>query len=154
MTEKSSGQSEASVAFQDGLFEGPATPDGAPALLAGRCRQCGRTLYPRRAECPDCADGGDLEEVSIGGRGVVYTSTIVRVPSPVGLKPPYAYGYVDLSEAGLRVFALFTGADPSSFVAGAEVEMLVEPLREDAQGRSVMAYKFRPAAPGNRRAPS
>jgi uncharacterized OB-fold protein len=149
MNEKSSGQTEepaASVAFQDGLFEEPATPDGAPALLAGRCRQCGRTLYPRRAECPGCTDGGDVEDVTIGGSGVVYTSTVVRVPSPVGLKPPYAYGYVDLNEVALRVFALFTGADPASFVPGTEVELVVEPLLADAQGRSVVAYKFRPVA--------
>lgn len=149
MNEKSSGQTEepaGPVPFQDGLFEEPAAPDGAPALLAGRCRQCGRTLYPRRAECPGCTDGGDVEDVTIGGSGVVYTSTVVRVPSPVGLKPPYAYGYVDLSEVALRVFALFTGADPASFVPGTEVELVVEPLLADAQGRSVMAYKFRPVA--------
>lgn len=96
-----------------------------------------------RAQCPKCTETGSLAQVPISGRGTIYASTVVRVPSPVGLKPPYACGYVDLAEAKLRVFALFAGADVDHFKPGRQVEMVIEPLRTDAKGDVLSAYKFK-----------
>ena len=133
------------VVVKPGLFRYPVPVGEAPALLACRCRTCGQTFFPRRAVCPDCFDTGALEETTLSGRGVIHASTVVRIPAPVGIPAPYAYGYVDLEPAGVRLFALFTGAAPTAFAPGQEVELVIGPIRVDAQGREVIGHMFRPA---------
>ncbi|MAG95497.1 MAG: OB-fold domain-containing protein [Alphaproteobacteria bacterium] len=131
------------VALRPDLFTYPSAGNESPALLVSHCTVCGRRFFPRRAECPVC--GPDkLEESTSSGRGTVYASTVVRVPSPAGLKPPYAYGYVDLEPEGPRVFALFTGAEADTFSPGLEVELVLEEVTSNREGQSVIGHKFRP----------
>lgn len=136
--------SAVSEPFMPGLFEVPS--DGVdPALLASRCTKCGGYAFPARAICGSCGPNGQMESVKISGVGWIYSSTVAHVPSPTGLKPPYAYGYVDLVEVPLRVFALFTGADPDRFRPGMRVEMVLEALTAGRDGQERIAHKFRPA---------
>ena len=134
--------------FRPGLFEVAA--DGAPRLLTSACTTCGRSFFPARADCPHCGEAGRIENAAVSGSGTIYSSTVVRVPSPAGLKPPYATGYVDLDAAPLRVFALFTSVDPRELVPGARVEMVIEPLRTAADGMPLVSHRFRPTAQGAR----
>jgi uncharacterized OB-fold protein len=131
---------------QERLFEYPLANDQGPALLANRCMNCGKAFFPRRPLCPYCFEKGKMEEIRLDRRGIIYASTVVRIPSPVGIKAPYAYGYVDIPANGVRVFALFTGDDPHSFTPGREVELVLEPLEIDRQGHKVIGYKFKPAS--------
>ena len=131
------------VALRPDLFAFPPVEGETPALLTSHCTDCGRRFFPRRAECPACGPGS-LEEAASGNRGTVYASTIVRVPSPAGLKPPYAYGYVDLTPDGPRVFALFTGAEVEAFSPGIEVELVLEAVTSNRDGQPVIGHKFRP----------
>jgi len=137
-------KTESEVLVQAGLFNYPLTDGERPALKGNRCTQCGKTFFPQRAVCPECFVSGQMEETELERQGVVYASTVVRVSSPTGIKAPYAYGYVDLPADQLRVFALFTGADPGSFVPGREVEVVLEPIGKDTEGNTVIGYKFRP----------
>jgi uncharacterized OB-fold protein len=140
----SSNKTGSVVPVQVGLFNYPLT-DGERAVLKGnRCTQCGKTFFPKRAVCPVCFVSGNVEEIELERQGVVYASTVVRVSSPTGIKAPYAYGYVDLPANQLRVFALFTGADPDSFVPGRKVEVVLEPVGKDTEGNTVIGYKFKP----------
>jgi uncharacterized OB-fold protein len=134
------------VPVQAGLFTYPLTDGKRPALKGNRCTHCGKNFFPKRALCPVCFVSGRMEEVELERQGVVYASTVVRVSSPTGIKAPYAYGYVDLPANQLRVFALFTGADPGFFVPGSEVEVVLEPIGTDAEGQTVIGYKFRPVS--------
>lgn len=129
---------------QEGLFHYPLDADQEPALLANRCTRCGKAFFPKRTLCPHCFEGGDLEDIALSQRGVIYACTVVHIPSPVGIKAPYAYGYVEIPENRIRIFALFTGADPFTFKPGQEVELVVEPVRENSNGQKVVGYKFRP----------
>ena len=129
------------IPFRAGLFES----DGDTAqLITSSCATCGRDFFPARSYCIQCGEGGQIAERRIRGEGVIYASTIARVPSPVGLKPPYAYGYVNLDAAKLRVFALFTSIAPEQLRPGTRVEMVTAPLRKDSDGNELVAYKFRP----------
>ena len=47
-------------------------------LEAGRCRGCGRVVYPARRICPSCR-GTDFEAVKLSHRGTVVTSTVIHV---------------------------------------------------------------------------
>ena len=132
------------VALRPDLFAIPPAEGEIPTLLISHCTACDRRFFPRRAECPACGPDS-LEETISGNRGTVYASTIVRVPSPAGLKPPYAYGYVDLLPEGPRVFALFTGAEAEAFAPGSEVELVLEKIISNREGQSVIGHKFRPA---------
>ncbi len=131
---------------QEGLFDYPLVDGKKPTLLANRCKKCGKTFFPKRDICPRCFEEGTLEEIPLDNRGIIYACTVVQIPSPVGIKAPYAYGYVEIPKDQVRIFALFTGGDPSSFKPGQEVELVVEPIRENHQGQKVIGYKFKPAS--------
>ena len=134
------------VPVQAGLFNYPLRDGERPALKGNRCSRCGKNFFPKRAVCPQCFISGHMEEIELERQGFVYASTVVRVSSPTGIKAPYAYGYVDLPANQLRVFALFTGADPGSFLPGRKVEVVLEPIGTDTEGNAVIGYKFRPVS--------
>lgn len=127
----------------------PDDPAREPLLLGNRCAVCRRVFFPARSLCPDCFEQGPMEPLELSGRGRVHASTVVRIPAPVGIAAPYSYGYVELEESGVRVFALFSGADPQWFQPGREVRLEVGPIRKDDSGREVIGYKFRPAQEGS-----
>jgi uncharacterized OB-fold protein len=133
------------VPVQAGLFEFPAPKGRPPALLANRCRHCGQSFFPKRNLCPACFEQGQLEDITLDRRGVIYAVTVVRISSPSGIEAPYAYGYVDIPANSVRVFALFTGAAPAAFQAGMPVELVLEPLRADSGGQQIIGHKFKPA---------
>lgn len=111
-------------------------------LIGSSCPGCGRIFFPQRAICPDCFVEGAMVESPLSRRGVVYASTVVRVPSSLGHEPPYAYGYVDLEEGGVRVMSRFTGSEPERFVPGSAVELGFEAVGRDRQG-PLLAWTFR-----------
>jgi uncharacterized protein len=116
--------------------------DGSVTLSGGRCSRCGAHSFPRRSICSQCGPGPVVEAAELDGHGRVYASTVVRVPSPVGLKPPYAYGYVDLDGVPLRVFGLFAKADAQGLQPGTPVRLVSEALYSNAAGKALVAYKF------------
>lgn len=131
------------VPVEPGLFDYPVAPGAEPRLLGNRCGRCSKTFFPAKKICPHCGMLDHLEDMSLTNRGVIYASTVVRVDSPAGIKAPYAYGYVDISEDNVRVFALFTGSDVSSFVPGRKVRLVLEPLDVNGSGKRIIAYKFK-----------
>ena len=132
------------VPVQVGLFDYPLIDRQRPVLRGNQCKDCGKTFFPKRSLCPGCFDHGNMEDIELETRGIIYASTVVHVNSPAGIKAPYAYGYVDLPGNQIRVFALFTGDDPASFKPGQEVELILEPLGKNRDGHIVIGYKFRP----------
>lgn len=134
------------VVVEPGLFEYP-VPEGAKAALVGnKCTKCGRTFFPKRELCPDCFDEGELVDKPIDSQGVIYSSTVVSVPNPAGIKPPYAYGYVDLPADTLRIHALLEGTDPRAIAPGTKVELSIEPFAVNRQGQKIIGYKFKAVA--------
>ncbi len=129
---------------QEGLFNYPLSDDQEPALLGNRCMSCGKTFFPKRSLCPYCFNEGDLQDITLDNQGIIYACTVVHIPSPVGIKAPYACGYVEIPKNEVRIFALFTGSDPFSFTPGQKVKLVVEPVRENHQGQKVIGYKFKP----------
>ncbi|MCX5832034.1 MAG: OB-fold domain-containing protein [Deltaproteobacteria bacterium] len=130
------------IFVQSGLFNYPLADGEAPALLANRCRHCSTSFFPKRTICPYCVRQ-DFENITLGKRGVIYASTMVYIDSSVGINAPYAFGYVDIPENKVRVFALFTGDDPSSFLPGSEVELVLGPVGKNDAGKKVIGYMFK-----------
>lgn len=80
-------------------------------LMASRCRGCGYTSFPPRADCPRCL-GDDFEFQEISGEGSVVTYTRIDA-APAGFEDlaPFTVGVVDLKETG-RLLAWFGDSIP------------------------------------------
>jgi uncharacterized OB-fold protein len=129
---------------EEGLFEYPITDGQEPSLLANRCTNCGKTFFPKRPLCPYCFEKGAMEEIKLDTRGIIYACTVIHRNSPQGIIAPYAYGYVDIPVNKVRVFGLFEGSDPSSFTPGQEVQLVVDRIKVDHEGKQIIGYKFNP----------
>jgi hypothetical protein len=127
-----------------GLFHFPLEKGNDPALTGNRCKICDKRFFPKKTLCPYCFEKGDMEDVELDRFGIIYACTLVHINSPSGIKAPYSYGYVDIMADNIRVFGLFTGADPFSFHAGQKVELILEPIKIDKEGQEVIGYKFKP----------
>lgn len=87
----------------------------APTLDGSTCRSCGLHTLSTAERCPDCR--GELNATSFGPHGLVWSSTVVRVPVP-GRTPPYPMSYVDLVD-GPRVLCHLTGPAEAAPVGAA-----------------------------------
>jgi uncharacterized OB-fold protein len=82
------------------------SPTDAGLRLGGwRCQSCRHPMLWSSPRCPTCA--GTMEADEFGPYGVVWSSTVVRVPVP-GRTPPYSMAYVDLTD-GPRVLTHVKG---------------------------------------------
>jgi len=126
----------------DGWF----TADGEPRLLGTRCTTCGSYFFPRQiGACrnPRC-DGTELAEVPLSNRGTVwsYTTNHYAPPAPfVAAEPfaPYSVAAVELADEKLVVLGqVDAGTDPADLRVGAEVELTVGTLYEDADHEYVV----------------
>ncbi len=137
----------AAAPFMAGLFT-HGEKDTVAQLIAGKCLKCGAYSFPQREICAICGPGPELKRVTLNGDGIVYASTCIRVPSPVGIQSPYGYGYVDLDDAPLRVFALFGNECVPPPAPGARVRLVVQPLYRDRTGQLLLSHRFVPVAVG------
>jgi uncharacterized OB-fold protein len=111
-------------------------------LLANKCKECGRTYFPKAPFCFDCL-AKEMEEVILSRHGKLYSYAIGRMPS-THFQPPYAVGLIDLPE-GVRVFAPLMLTADESYEIGMEMEVYIDSLWVE-DGTQVVGYKFRPAA--------
>jgi uncharacterized OB-fold protein len=89
----------------------------------------------------------DVEEALLGPRGTLYTHTFLHAVGFGSQKttvPGYAAGQVDLAE-GPRVQAVLVGR-LGDFRIGMPMEMVLEVVAQDKEGRDVVMYRFRPAS--------
>lgn len=124
--------------FHPDLLENPA--DGSPPYLKGyRCCACGRLDFPKLTPCPTCW-GEEFEVVPLSRRGKLYSVTDIFI-GQAGMKTPYMFGYVDLSE-DLRILCQLEG-EIGSFRCDEEVELTVGAIRLNSDGAPLTSYKFK-----------
>ncbi len=128
-----------------GLFEGTGS---AARLIGTRCASCGTHYFPKTLSCrnPQCLEKA-TQDVLLSREGTLYSYTVQHYQPPALFRMadwvPYAIGSVELPE-GLRVMGMLTGCEPASLTIGMAVELTVETLYRDVQGREVQTYKFQP----------
>ena len=66
-------------------------------LLIQRCTECGAHQFYPRPFCLEC-NALEVEWVTAGGGGTVYSMTVVHLPVSKEFEPPYAVLLVDLDE--------------------------------------------------------
>jgi len=69
-------------------------------LMGTRCKRCGATSFPPRADCGACMSGG-FEFFEMEGKATLHTYTKI-VAAPTGFEDvtPYIVGVADLKEGG------------------------------------------------------
>ena len=136
------------VPVVDGMFREEG--DGTGRLLGGRCPTCGAIFFPKHwSFCanPSCT-GGDLDDVELSTRGTLWSFTDNRFapPPPYPARDPfepYGVAAVELAEEQMVVLGqLATGTEIAHLAVGTEMELVVEPLYEDADAvRTVWKWK-------------
>ncbi len=111
-----------SPAVQENIF----TAGENPCLLGGYCAVCEAYHFPAPEVCSGCL--GEVELVSLGGKGTLYSITTIRTKPPLGLPKPYRVGYVDLQQVPLRIFALLDPVEEHNLVIGQTVQLEVARL--------------------------
>jgi uncharacterized OB-fold protein len=137
----------ARVPVAQGIFT---WPTDEPRLIGSRCADCGIVTFPAQGSCPSCAATSMTEQL-LARRGRLWAWTTQEFPPP---SPPYAgptgsafvpfgVGYVELG-GEVKVEARLTAIDPAALKPGAEMELVLVPLRTDDQGNEVVTFAFRP----------
>lgn len=127
--------------------------DTGTHLIGSRCSGCGTHYFPKSITCrnPRCG-AKEVHDVLLGPRGRLFSFTAqgYRPPPLFRMEPwaPYVIGMVELPE-GLRVMGMLTGVTGDAVRIGMELELTVEPLYRDAEGREVVTYKFKPVDLGS-----
>ena len=69
-------------------------------IMGSRCKDCGETSFPARADCESCMSG-NFEFNEVTGKAKLHTFTKI-VAAPTGFEDvtPYIVGVVDLEEGG------------------------------------------------------
>jgi uncharacterized OB-fold protein len=132
------------VPVRAGLFHMPEGPDDEPYLIGSKCKECGLVFWPSRVVCPLCVRDDTMSELRLSRRGHVESFAVVY-QAQKGFTAPYVQGVVKMPE-GPAVTTIFTGVEnvDSCLQKGQEVEMVVDRLREDEYGNTIVAWKFRP----------
>jgi uncharacterized protein len=126
------------VPVASGLFEGTGS---AAHLIGTRCTSCGTHYFPKALSCrnPLCLDK-TIEDVRLSREGTLYSYTMQHYQPPALFRmanwAPYAIGSVELPQ-GLRVMGMLTGCAPADLTIGMALELTVEALYRDEQGRSL-----------------
>lgn len=128
---------------QEGIYILPPTGQGGtPHLLGGKCGACGEAHFPRERYCNLCL--GPVEKIDIGGRGTIYSFTVVRTKPPLGLPQPYSVGYIDMANSNLRVFCLLGSDYIEDLKIGMAVVLAVKPLGHDSAAQACLRPFFVP----------
>ncbi|MFC1867073.1 Zn-ribbon domain-containing OB-fold protein [Thermodesulfobacteriota bacterium] len=130
------------ISINEKLFKLP-SPDEEPHLEGVKCNKCGELFFPKRNRCINCfAD--EMEEVALSKKGKIYSYTTVHHETPGYSGPlPYAVGAVELPE-GIVILSPLTQCDLEELKVGMDVELVLEKLYDDEEGKEVISYKFRP----------
>lgn len=94
-------------------------------LKLQRCKACAKHIYFPRVCCPHCG-GGDLEWVTVSGRGTIRTHTLVRRPQHPSFFPeaPYHVLAVTLEEGPLMYSRLAGEAPEDADLIGRKVRVV------------------------------
>jgi uncharacterized OB-fold protein len=119
--------------------------DASGGTLVGfKCNECDTTVFGPAVFCQSCTST-DLEAAELGGKGILFSYTIVRIP-PAGWPGdvPYVLGQVELPQ-GPQVLAEVIDCEHEDLKIGMAVEMVLKAVPAENGGPDKAVYKWRPA---------
>jgi hypothetical protein len=110
-------------------------------LEAGKCKKCGKVLFPPRLVCPEC-HGREFETTHIGNSGKIETFTVIRVaPSGFTDQAPYAVAIVNVGD-GVRILCQVADVEPEELAIGMSVKLEFRKLQADGES-GVISYGYK-----------
>ena len=99
-------------------------------LMGSRCRACGATSFPPRADCAECLSPV-FEFVEYSGKGPLHTYTRIDA-APTGFEDvvPYTIGVVDLEEGGRLLAWIGDTIEAKEIEIGMEVQVVPQIFEE------------------------
>ena len=99
-------------------------------LMGTKCKKCGATSFPPRADCEECMSG-EFEFVEISGKGILHTFTEI-VAAPTGFEDvtPYTVGVVDLKEGGRLLAWIGDTIKDDEIEIGMEIQVVPQIFEE------------------------
>jgi uncharacterized OB-fold protein len=99
-------------------------------LMGTRCKKCGATSFPPRADCDKCMSG-DFEFIEMSGKAQLHTFTKI-VAAPTGFEDvaPYIVGVVDLAEGGRALAWFGESIDEGEIEIGMDLQIVPQIFEE------------------------
>jgi uncharacterized protein len=116
---------------------------GAGRLSTTRCGTCGKTDWPPRGFCADCA-GDVFEWVDLPAEGTVHAFTVQDTGLPAGFGGPRVFAVVKVG--GHRVFTVLLDAEPDRVRLGQRVRLTPLAVAADPKGNPRWLPAFTPSA--------
>jgi uncharacterized protein len=113
-------------------------------LLTTQCSACGTTAWPPRGFCGECASDA-FSWVDLPREGTIHAFTVQDTGLPAGFDGPRVFAIVKLG--GHRIFALVTGADPTTIATGQRVRLAPIRVADDPKGNPRFLPAFTVDAP-------
>jgi len=99
-------------------------------LMGSKCKKCGATSFPPRADCDACMSG-DFEFFEMSGKAKLHTFTkIVAAPTGFEELAPYIVGVVDLEEGGRALAWFGESIKEAEIKIGMELQMVPQIFEE------------------------
>ena len=114
----------------------------AGRLSTTRCATCGRTAWPPRGFCADCASDA-FDWVDLPAEGIIHAFTVQDTGLPGGFDGPRVFAIVKVH--GHRIFAVIGDADPAAIALGQRVRLAPLRVADDSKGNARYLPAFRPA---------
>jgi uncharacterized OB-fold protein len=132
------------IPCRDGLWTIPSSPDEKPQLIGSQCPKCGEIFFPVNPVCINC-QSQTMNDIKLSRRGKVWTYSTIMLPPPQWYKGavPFDLGYVKLPE-GVMIWTRLSGAEPGTFKIGQEVELDIDVMQVDAEGKEILGFCFVP----------
>ena len=137
---------EGYTTIKDEFFTKPLYPVENVSLKGSQCRDCKQTYLGPVVRCQNCFGENIDNDFTLSRTGTIYSYTISRHKPPGDFKgplepfEPYPVALVDLPEGARILSVLDCGIDEPK--VGMEVELSVQKLYEDEEGKTVLTYKF------------
>jgi uncharacterized protein len=112
-------------------------------LSTTRCVACGRTAWPPRGFCAECASDV-FDWVDLPSEGTVHAFTVQETGLPAGFAGPRVFAVV--SVGGHRIFTILVDADPARVARGQRVRLAPLAVTDDPQGQARWLPAFTPSA--------
>jgi hypothetical protein len=109
-------------------------------LLIQQCTNCDTYIFYPRVLCPQCS-AIELKWVQVGGKGTVYSYTVIRRPAVPSFAQdiPYVFAIVELEE-GPRMATNIINCRPEEVRIGLPIEVSFDDVTPE-----VTLVKFQPA---------
>jgi uncharacterized protein len=101
-------------------------------LATTRCSGCGRTAWPPRGFCPECASDR-FEWVDLPTEGTVHGFTVQETGLPAGFDAPRVFAIVTVGDH--RIFSIVRGAGAATLALGARVRLAPMQVADDPKGQ-------------------